>query len=118
MANYIVGIILVALLFFAAKKSLAHFRGEGSCCGQAANDAPQKVLPEDKIIGQKTLHIDGMTCINCKNRVEFLLNGIEGAAAKVNLTGGTAILKFVRPVDDDEILSALKDSGYNLAKIE
>ena len=117
-ATYVIGVVLAAALCFAVKRSFAHFRGESACCGSATNAPPKKILPKDRIIGEKILHIDGMTCINCKNRVEFLLNGIDDAAGEVNLTSGTAVLKFTRNINDTEIFAALKGSGYNLTRIE
>ena len=117
MATYALGFLLAAALFFAIKKSLAHFRGESDCCGQSSAPPPKKILPQDKIIGEKIVRIDGMSCINCKNRVEFLLNGIDGAAGNVNLTSGTARVKFTRRITDEEIFAALDGSGYNVTKI-
>ncbi len=43
----------------------------------------------------KTLKIDGMTCINCENRIERALNAINGIiSVKVNYSKGIAIVTF------------------------
>ena len=117
MGTYIVGAVLALCLFFALKKAAAHFRGEGECCGGASLSVPEKKLC-GKITDRIEIKINGMTCVNCKNRVEHLLNGIDGAAAKVNLTGGAALLEATRKVSDEEIFAALKDSGYDVLSVK
>lgn len=118
MATIVVGVILVIALFFALKGVLAHWRGEGSCCGGAEIAAPPKKELRGKIVGRKTIHIEGMTCVNCKIRVEQSLDGIEGAVSHVNLHRNTAELQMTREVSDDEIRQALAGSGYTITAIE
>ena len=116
MATYIVGLVLIILLGFAFKKTLSHFRGEGACCGGSVIEAPKKELT-GTIIGKKEIKITGMTCGNCKARVEHLLNGIDGAAAEVNLHYNKAELSMTREVSDEEIRTALDGSGYEITAI-
>ena len=118
MATVIVGLVLLIALFFALKGVLAHWRGEGSCCGGAEIATPPKKKLQGRIIGRRTIHIDGMTCVNCKIRVEQSLDGIEGAVSQVNLHRNTAELQMTREVSDDEIRQALAGSGYTITKIE
>ncbi len=117
MATAIIGILVLICLFFALKGVLKHFRGESSCCGGGAITAPPEKKLEGKIIGKKIIAIEGMTCGNCKIRVEQMLDTIDGAAAKVNLHHNNATLKMTRDVSDDEIRKALAGSDYKITNI-
>ena len=119
MATAIIGIIVVVALGFALRGVLSHWRGESSCCGGggAVTPLPKKKL-DGAIVGHKTIHITGMTCGNCKNRVEMLLDEIDGASATVNLHRNTADLSMTREVSDDEIRNAMKGSDYQITAIE
>ena len=115
MANIIVGLIVLACLAVAARHIYKLFQGETSCCGgSTAPKVPAKKLT-GPIVGEKLVKIDGMTCTNCKNRVELLL---DGAAAKVNLHRGCATVRMTRDVSDEEIRRALAGSGYAVQAIE
>lgn len=116
MATAIVGIIVLIGLGFAVKGVLKHWRGESSCCGGAITPPPKKKL-SGTIVDTKIVDIEGMTCGNCKIRVEQALNTIDGAAAEVNLHRNHATLKMTREVSDDEIRQALDGSGYTITGI-
>lgn len=117
-ATIIVGLVVLAALFFALKGVLKHWRGESSCCGGDGIAAPPKKKLDAPILGHKIITIDGMTCGNCKIRVEQALDEINGAAATVNLHRNTADLAMTRTVEDGEIRRALAGSGYRIIKIE
>lgn len=116
MANIIVGLIVLACLVVAPRHIYKLFKGETSCCGTDLPKVPEKKLT-GPIVGEKIVRIDGMTCANCKNRVEMLLDDIDGAATKVNLHRGSATVKMTRDVSDDEIRRALAGSGYEIQSI-
>ena len=117
MATVVVGIIVVIALGFALKGVIAHWRGESSCCGGAKITPPPKKKLSGQIIGHKIIDIEGMTCGNCKIRVEQLLNDIAGAAATVNLHRNIADVEMTREVTDEEIYQALADSDYTITAI-
>lgn len=116
MTTALVGLIVLACLGVAAKHIYKLFKGETSCCGTEAPRVPEKKL-NGLIVGEKVVKISGMTCGNCKNRVEMLLDDIDGAAAKVNLHRNQATVKMTRDVSDDEIKTALAGSGYEVISI-
>ena len=116
MSTAIVGAVLLVLLAIAGKHVYKLFHGEPVCCKDEAPKVPEKKLT-GTIVGEKIVKIEGMTCGNCKNRVEFLLDGIDGAAAKVNLHRNEARVKMTRDVSDDEIKKALDGSGYQVVAI-
>lgn len=116
MTTALVGLIVLACLGVAAKHIYKLFKGETSCCGTEAPRVPEKKL-NGPIVGEKVVKISGMTCGNCKNRVEMLLDDIDGAAAQVNLHRNQATVKMTRDVSDDEIKTALAGSGYEVVSI-
>lgn len=116
MTTALVGLIVLACLGVAAMHIYKLFKGETSCCGTEAPRVPEKKL-SGPIVGEKVVKISGMTCGNCKNRVEMLLDDIDGAAAQVNLHRNQATVKMTRDVSDDEIKTALAGSGYEVVSI-
>ena len=116
MTTALVGLIVLACLGVAAKHIYKLFKGETSCCGTEAPRVPEKKL-SGPIVGEQVVKISGMTCGNCKNRVEMLLDDIDGAAAQVNLHRNQAAVKMTRDVSDDEIKTALAGSGYEVVSI-
>lgn len=119
MATYILGTVLLAGLFFAVRGMVRHFGGGGACCGNggAIEGAPKKKLYHE-IIGEKVLHIEGMHCDNCKNAVERMLNGIDGAAAEVNLSKNIAVLQMERMIPDEELHAILDKTEYKLRAVD
>lgn len=77
----IIGVLLIAV-FFGARATLKHFKGEGACCGGATYKPTARKL--DKVVAHKTFVIDGMSCQNCENRVHEAINSIEGVSAAVS----------------------------------
>ena len=116
MATAIVGIVVLIALGFAVKGVLKHWRGESSCCGGGDVKVPKKKLT-GTIVETKIVDIEGMTCGNCKIRVEQALDTIDGAAAEINLHRNHAVVKMTREVSNEEILQALAGSGYTITGI-
>lgn len=117
MATAIVGVIVLVALYFAFKGVIKHWRGESSCCGGGAITPPPKKELKGTIVDTKIVDIEGMTCGNCKIRVEQALDSIDGATAEVNLHRNHAVVKMTREVSDDEIRQALAGSGYTITGI-
>ena len=68
--NWIAIVIIVIILIPAIRTTVKHMKGEGDCCG-----GPKEKVPKKKMDGPKlrelTVHIEGMHCQNCKNRIEI-----------------------------------------------
>jgi len=62
--------------------------------------------------------IEGMTCENCANRVEWAINDIDGLAAKVNLKKKEAVVSMEKDVADDVIKAAIEKAGYTVTEIK
>ena len=109
-------IIAVAVVAFRSyRKTLA----EG-CCGAgggtAQAEAERKEL-EGPVIAEKTVVIEGMSCVNCQNRIQRRLNKIEGVSAEVDYKKGTAVVRMDREVPDNTIRTAIVQLDYKVAEI-
>ncbi len=119
MVDAIIILIVVALLIFALKGSIKHFKGEGPCCGGGSGTAvsPRKKTLDGPVVGRRTIKISGMHCQNCANRVTDALDNIEGVAAKVNLNKNCAEVSFDRAVDEIDLKRAVEKAGYEVISI-
>lgn len=116
MENAIIIGIVVVLILIGIRSGIKHFKGEGGCCGGGSTvKAKKKKLK--KIIAQKTVIIEGMTCDHCKNRVERCINDMDGAAAKVNLRKKEAIVSLEKEVSDEQIRTVVEKAGYKVIEI-
>lgn len=118
MQNIIIIGILIVLLFFGIRSTRKHFKGESSCCGGGSTVAvvPEKKL--DKVVAQRVVVVDGMTCDHCKSWVEKAINEIEGASAKVDLKKKEALVSLAsEDISDEVIRAAVKKAGYRVVEI-
>ena len=93
MGTYIICGILVIVVIAALLGSKKHFKGEGGCCG-GGGDVKIKPKHLDTIVATKKLQIEGMSCVNCQNRIENALNGMAQVNAKASFKKGEAIVKL------------------------
>ena len=113
MENYIIiGILLLAVVV-ALLRVKKHFKG--GCCGSGSNTIRDKKTLEEPIIGEKTITIEGMHCVNCEIRVENVLNRFDGVLCKVKKN--TATVAYSRPVSDEQLKEAIEKLGYTVINI-
>lgn len=67
---------------------------------------------------EKIIKIEGMACGHCSARVEKALNAIDGVSATVDLEAKTASITLTKPVDDQVLIKAVTDAGYEAAELE
>lgn len=67
---------------------------------------------------KKVLHIEGMSCANCKKHVEEALNGMDGVTAQVDLDSKTAHVTDAGNTMDETFRTVIDDAGYDLTSIE
>ena len=115
MENVIILVILAVLVIIGIRSTVKHFQGKSSCCGGGGTYVSRKKLKN--VIARKTIIIDGMTCENCKNRVERFLNDIDGAAAKVHLKKKEAVVSLDREISDEQLRAAVEKAGYTVIAI-
>ena len=111
----IIGILLVAVVI-GVIYTVKHFKGESSCCGGGSSVKVKKKKLKN-VIARKTMMIEGMTCDHCKNRVERVLNEMEGVAGKVNLNKKQALVSMEREVSDEELKAVVEKAGYKVVEI-
>ena len=115
MENLIIIALLAVLLLYGIRSTMKHFKGQGGCCGGGSAPVQKKKLKN--IIAKKTLIIEGMTCENCKNRVERCINDLEGAAAVVNLRQKKAVVSLAANISDDQLRAVVEKAGYQVVEI-
>ena len=107
MSTVIVIAVLALIVFFAAKSSMKHLKGEGDCCGGGGGEIfveePEKKL-DGPVVATKNVHIEGMHCEKCKARVELKKN--------------VAVVSMDRPVPDELIRNAVTMQDYEVISIE
>ena len=69
----------------------------------AAEEKPVKKKIDGPKLREITVHIEGMHCQNCKNRIEKHLDELDGVVAKVNLNKKTAVVSIYQVMDDSVI---------------
>ena len=75
-----------------------------------------------KIDGPKlreiTVHIEGMHCQNCKNRIEKHLDALDGVVAKVNLNKKAAVVSIYKEMDDSVIRDVIEGLDFTVVSVE
>lgn len=115
MTDYIVIAIIVVFVAFGIRSTMKHFKGQGGCCGGSSYKPKKKKLSHIRC--KKIFYVEGMHCENCKNRVEQVVNDIDGAAGKVDLKKGKLVVSYAEDIDDEVIISRIERAGYSVAKI-
>ncbi len=116
MTDFIIIGIVVILIFAGIHSGTKHFRGEGGCCGGGSTyKMPKKKLKH--IIEKKTLKVEGMSCQNCKNRVEEAVNDLDGVSGSVDLKKGIVVVSYEQKMDDAIVKKAIEKAGYKVTEI-
>ena len=55
---------------------------------------------------------------NCVASVTRAINRIDGAAAKVSLKKGEAVVSYDREISDEELKKVVEDRGYHVVSIQ
>ena len=111
MENVIIIGILAVVVVIGIVNTVKHFKGQGGCCGGGGSYKPRKKrLPST--LYQKTFRVEGMHCERCKNRVEEVINDIQGVAGKVDLKKGEVTVSYAEEVADEVIKARIKSAGY------
>lgn len=116
MDNLIIFAILAVVVAIGVVSTVKHFQGKGACCGGGGGSVrSQKKIKN--VIARRTLIVEGMMCENCRNRVEWAINDIEGAVAKVDLKKKEAVVSMNREIADEELRAAVEKAGYEVKEI-
>lgn len=67
---------------------------------------------------KKTIYIEGMACIHCKNSVEEALKNLAGInTAVVDLDKKCVIIEGETDIDNSVLISIVTDIGFDVEKI-
>lgn len=67
---------------------------------------------------EKTMIIEGMMCPHCSGRVTQVLNAIDGVTAVVSLEEKTAKITLSKNIEDDVLIKAVTDAGYQVTSLK
>ena len=120
--NWIAIVIIVIILIPAIRTTVKHMKGEGDCCGGPKEKVPKKKVPKKKMDGPKlrelTVHIEGMHCQNCKNRIEKHVNELDGVICKVKLNKKIAVVSLYKDVDESLIKDTIEKLDFTVVGME
>ncbi len=116
-SNAVIILLLAVILFFSVKSTIAHFKGQGFCCGGGGSDVKTKPKKLKNIIATRVVRIEGMHCEHCYTRVSNLLNSMDGVSAVVKGRKGIAVVRMEKLHSDEEIEQAITDMGYSVLSI-
>ena len=89
--------------------------GKKSCCEVQAEKPPKKKLCHRA--GTLIVHIDGMHCESCRNRVTAAINALDGVCAKVSLEKRCATVSYERTLDTELLRKSIERAGYGVGEI-
>lgn len=115
--NWIAIVIIVIILIPAIRTTVKHMKGEGDCCGGSKEKVPKKKIDGPKL-RELTVHIEGMHCQNCKNRIEKHLNELDGVICKVNLNKKIAVVSLYQEVEESVIKETIEKLDFTVVGIE
>lgn len=116
MENVIIIAIVAVLAVVGVLYTVKHFKGQGGCCGGGDYKPKKKKLTNVQY--KKVFRVEGMHCVNCKNRVEELVNDLRGVAGSVDLKKGLLTVSYAEDVADEQIKSRIEKNGYTVTSIE
>lgn len=116
MENIVIIVILAVIVAVAALRAVKHFRG-GGCCGSKGGTIRDKKALSAPKIGEKTMIIEGMHCVNCEIRVENALNRLDGVACKVDWKKKKATVEYSAEPSDELLRQTVERLDYQVAEI-
>ena len=115
--NWIAIVIIVIILIPAIRATVKHMKGEGDCCGGPKENVPKKKMDGPKL-RELTVHIEGMHCQNCKNRIEKHVNELDGVICKVKLNKKIAVVSLYKDVDESLIKDTIEKLDFTVVGME
>lgn len=110
MENVVILAVLAALVVWGGWQTVKHFQGQSGCCGGGGYRVKRKKIKNVRYT--KIFTVEGMHCRHCQERVEEVVNDIQGVAGRADLKTGKLTVSYAEPVDDERITAALKRAGY------
>lgn len=118
MATAIICVILIIVCYIGIRstvKRVAH-----GCCG-SGGDEVKKVKVKDRDLSHYPytcrIEVNGMTCSNCKKRVENAFNEREGFFTVVDMTNKLAVIHMKEEIAEEDIRGIIRKAGYQPGKV-
>lgn len=110
--------ILVICCFVGVRSTIK--RVAHGCCG-SGGDAVQRIKPADTDLTHYPytyrIEVEGMTCGECRKRVENAFNAMDGVYAVVNLKKKLAEIHTKQELPEDEIRRTIYRVGYEPGRV-
>ena len=74
--------------------------------------------PGNPKLRELTVHIEGMHCQNCKNRIEKHVNELDGVICKVKLNKKIAVVSLYKDVDESLIKDTIEKLDFTVVGME
>lgn len=118
MTDIVIILVIVVLCVLGVRTYLKKL--SKGCCG--GSDGKSRVKVADKNQNHypysMILGVEGMTCSNCRQRVENALNSRDGIWAKANLEKKNVLVRMKEPVSREELRTIIERAGYQVTKGE
>ena len=117
MENIIIIAVLAVICIFAVRGCVS--KKAHGCCG-SGDTTKIKVRDknQDHYPYTAEVTVEGMTCSNCKLRVENAFNEEGTMWASVDLKAGKATVRMKEEITDDEIRRLVSRAGYDVTEIQ
>lgn len=113
MSTAVICIILIVICYFGLKSSIK--RTKQGCCGSGSEEV-RKIKVADTNQSHypysATLQVDGMTCTNCRKKVENAFNSLDGIYAAADLEKKQVVVHMKEKLTDGEMIHIVKKAGY------
>ena len=93
---------------FGGRKKIAELERPGGKYGKI----------EGPKLRERTVHIEGMHCQNCKNRIEKHVNELDGVICKVKLNKKIAVVSLYKDVDESLIKDTIEKLDFTVVGME
>ena len=119
MSTVIICLILMIICIYAIQ-SYTKKLSQGCCGGEA--ESVKKIQPHDKNKKHytycKRMNIEGMTCQNCKKRIENAFCENHNYYMDIHFHKKIGYLYSKIPISDEEIQKTIYSLGYQVSTIE
>lgn len=113
----IIAIVIIAVVCVLALVTCLRKKSHG-CCGSGN----LKIKARDKNPAHypytAEISVEGMTCANCKQRVENAFHEKGTMWASVDLKSGKALVRMKEPASAEELENLVKRAGYTATEVK
>ena len=121
-------VAVLVVLAVAVRRFVGTVLGTRDCCSGGKKDTgPVRRGPVAEVEVRDTdpthypyvarLGVGGMTCERCVANVTAALDAMGGTWATAELSGGQALLRSKRPIEEARVREALEAAGYRLVSL-